>query len=130
MIMKKLFLFILPILLISSCSKNLEIKNFDSAGWIADKSGKNGERIEQLDNLKEQKTQFIECSESSVKELLGYPDDQNLLPRMGRRYYYYVTPSYNDSLNKSNPVIVEFEHRGLVRLVIVPNSKTIKNSLN
>ena len=115
-------------LTIVSCSKDLKVENFNSGTWKEDINGRQGKRLKLLKVLKDQKSKLIECSEASIKDLLGNPEDQNLLPRMGRRYYYYVTPSEIDSINKLNPIIIEFEHRGLVKLAIIPNAKLISKT--
>lgn len=111
-----------------SCSKELKIENFNSVEWKEDIRGRKGNRLKFLKALKDQRSNLIECNEASIKNLLGNPEDQNLLPRMGRRYYYYVTPSQIDSINKQNPIIIEFEHRGLVKLAIVPNARLISKT--
>ena len=125
--MNKLFA-VVAFVFLFSCSKPLELKDFDIEQWESGRGGCNAARIGQLDYLKKNNDLFIGVDESSIKEYLGRPDKRELVARMGRKYYYYITPSElcNDS-NKVNPpaLIIEFEQRGIVKMVIVPSKKAI-----
>lgn len=115
-------------LIFMSCSKPLELKGFDKDLWVSGKGGCSSSRIELLDYLKQNNDLFIGVSESDIKEYLGAPDKRDLLPRMGRKHYYYVTPASNCSANGSDSpeaVIIEFEQRGIAKMIIIPSKKVI-----
>ena len=111
-----------------SCSKPLELKDFDKNNWLSGKGGCSSSRIEQLDFLKKNNDLFIGVNEASIVETLGKADKRELVTRMGRKYYYFITPSITcSSKGKKNPpaVIVEFEQRGIVKMIIVPSKRAI-----
>ena len=111
-----------------SCSKPLELKGFDKESWLTGKNGCSSSRIEQLDFLKMNNDLFIGVNEGSITKTLGKADRRELVTRMGRKYYYFITPSTNcSSEGKENPpaLIIEFEQRGIVKMIIVPSKKAI-----
>jgi hypothetical protein len=126
--MNRLIEIVLLVVLFSSCSKPLELVGFDIEKWETGRGGCNSSRIEQLDYLKKNNDLFIGVDESSIKKYLGRPDKRELVARMGRKYYYYIVPSElcDDSDKKDTPaLIIEFEQRGIVKMVIVPSKKAI-----
>ena len=106
----------------------MELKGFDKDSWIAGKGGCSSIRIEQLNYLKKNNDLFIGVNEQSIKEQLGKPDKRELVARMGRNYYYFITPSKlcSEKGEESPPaLIVEFEQRGIAKMVIVPSKRAI-----
>ncbi len=115
-----------------SCTKSLELKDFDKANWEAGRDGCSSSRIGQLDYLKEHNELFIGVSEASIQEYLGKPDQRELVARMGRKFHYFITPSTvcSEKGKKRPPaLIIEFEQRGIAKMVIVPSKKAILKGL-
>ena len=126
--MNRFIAFLLFIVLISSCSKPLELEGFDVDKWESGRGGCSSSRIDQLDYLKKNNDLFIGVGESEVLRYLGRPDRRELVTRMGRKYFYYITPSeLCDTSKKALPpaLIIEFEQRGIVKMVVVPSKKAI-----
>lgn len=113
-----------------SCKKNIEISDFKSNAFKNAKRSCDSSRLDYIKPLKENQSSFIGVSESSVKELLGRPDEQEILPRMARKYYYYLTPSKKcnkDIKDRPSSIVVDFEHMGRVKLIIIPNIAAIQS---
>lgn len=126
--MNKFIVSLLFLGLFTSCSKSLELNDFDIDHWESGRGGCNSARIEQLSYLKKNNDLFIGVGESEVLKYLGRPDRRELVTRMGRKYYYYITPSElcDSSITKLPPaLIIEFEQRGIVKMVVVPSEKAI-----
>jgi len=126
--MSKYLLPAILVLLSVSCAKSLELTEFDKELWESGRNGCSSERVEQLDYLKKNNDLFIGVGEASIKEYLGRPDRRELVARMGRKYYYYITPSENckvDGRKKAPALIIEFEQRGIVKMIIVPSKRAV-----
>ena len=89
--MKESSLFIFFILFFG-CSKQAEIKNFDSTSWKNDKNGCQQERIKIIPRLQEVRYQLNGMKESRIKNILGKPDKTELYERGQRFFIYDITP--------------------------------------
>jgi hypothetical protein len=83
---------LINIVLLSSCKKNLDFKNFDSSEWKSDFKGCDGKRQQQLRNFDEIKTQLLGIQVSQLIEILGKPNKQELGDRKRRNFMYCLMP--------------------------------------
>jgi len=113
-----------------SCSEEITITDFNSTAFKTAKKACDSSRIQQLESIKQEQSKLIGLSEGNIKSLFGRPNEQEILPRMGRRYYYYLTPDKkcNEKITTRPPsIMIEFEHMGRVKLAIIPNKESITN---
>lgn len=85
----------LPLFLIitfSCVEKPIEIENFDSEGWKADRMGCQNQRKALADILINNKDKLLGNSSQKIIGLLGKPERTELYTRNQRFYIYYITP--------------------------------------
>lgn len=81
------------IILIASCSKPLPaLEGVDLEVWKADKKGCQGERTKMIEAIISNKENLKTLSEMDLVELLGRPDENQLLERNQKFYKYYLEP--------------------------------------
>ena len=96
---RNLLLFSL-LLILSYCSPKKEIPGFDKTKWHEDADGCNGNRLAQLDLLRNEKSTLKGWSSESIGELLGTPDTRDLDKRHKLYYTYYLSGS-SDCISES-----------------------------
>jgi hypothetical protein len=109
---KTLFPLILCLLLLSGCFTPESLENFDSKAWKNDRKGCNGERVKLIGEFEALRKEFYGKKEFIVRRVLGKPDQEELLERNQRIYYYYIEPGVqcagNNNLPEANRVEVRF----------------------
>lgn len=109
----------LATLLLAGCSTPDSLKDFDSEAWINDRMGCNGDRIRLVYELDSLRTEFYGKKEYLVRGLLGKPDQEELLERSERIYYYYIEPGSQCSgargMSEANRVEVRFNSLAKVK---------------
>ncbi len=76
-----------------SCNSGNEPK-IDWEQWRNDVSGCSGYRNSQIDLLREFLSEIEKMNSNDIVDLMGQPDDKNLLKRSQRDYRYYLEPNY------------------------------------
>lgn len=88
--MKRYFFSLLLSSLLFGCSTPESLQNFDSDKWIADRMGCNGDRAILVDDLEALREDLYGKKEYILRRVLGKPDQEVLLERSERIYYYYI----------------------------------------
>jgi hypothetical protein len=73
-----------------SCSKKLELGDFDIQVWKNDSYGCNGGRKQQFEKLNKVKNVFIGITENQLHQFLGKPNKQELKERNTKSYFYFL----------------------------------------
>lgn len=111
--------------LLNSCGKELPVLDgIDQQAWKNDKNACSEKRTAMIDGMTSQKEKLLGLSESSVVEVLGKPDRNELYKRNQKFYYYYFQPSEDCTtgrLKVENParLIVRFNAMGLAKEITV-----------
>lgn len=123
--MKKLlkpFLLICSITLIatmSSCTKKVDVGDFDVEAWQADSKGCTGVRATMTEDIMALKPKLLELYQKSVIEVLGQPEEQELYERSQTYYVYYLDPAEDCENSSENPrkLMVRFTALGIANEV-------------
>lgn len=115
--MKKTLLLILTILAFASCTKQPDLKGFDTQKWKADHGGCMGERTNMIEALKSLKQELKGVSATDFADIFGKPDIELLTERNQKYYVYYLeegTHCQNISLpSEARNVAIRFSAIGL-----------------
>ena len=91
--MKKYFI-LLSALVLLSCGKSLPVlENFDENKWKNDRNACANQRVEMQSALEAQQEKLLALKEMQIVQLLGRPDGNELFERNKKFYTYYITPS-------------------------------------
>ena len=90
-------------LLITACTKKVEVGDFDSAKWIGDQNGCLNQRSEMVQDLIKIKPNLLALYHKSIIEVLGKPDAEELYERSQTYYWYYIDPSPKCDQPSENP---------------------------
>jgi len=100
---KPLSIFIFLVGLGASCGKPLpNLNGVDLNSWKEDKNGCNGTRAQMIEAMAIEKDKLKKLSEMDLLELLGRPDENQLLTRNQKFYIYYLEPGPNCDTPKSD----------------------------
>ena len=84
------FLLLLPLL---RCHQVPQIEGFDSSGWVQDKNGCQGLRLNLEETLWTNRVKLMDIPESQIIELLGKPNYTELYVRNQKFFVYYIGAS-------------------------------------
>lgn len=103
----------------SSCTKKIDLKNFDANIFKNDKNGCKNSREAEYKKLEPIKSDFVGMRETQLYEILGQPDKQQIEARSKKQYFYYLNPSKvcDSSVLESKLLIVDFD--ALNRVVVL-----------
>ncbi|MCJ8166219.1 hypothetical protein MKJ04_15330 [Pontibacter sp. E15-1] len=87
-----LFVPVLTLALLASCTTPEGLRDFDSEGWKADTYACEGKRSELVGAFEKIRKELYGKKEYVLRNLLGKPDSEELLERNQRIYYYYLEP--------------------------------------
>lgn len=106
-------------LLLSSCFKTIEIKNFDASLWKKDRNACNGIRNSISDTLFNHREELLGFKQQEIEKFLGKPNRTDLDARMRKTFYYYITPATecDSSIKDILSIAIEFESMNRVRFV-------------
>lgn len=99
----KINLIFLVLIFSFSCTKKIEIGDFDSERWIADRQGCNGDRVEMIDDVIKIKENLLGLYQKSVIKVLGKPEGEELYERSQTYWWYYLDPSGECANASENP---------------------------
>lgn len=88
-------------LFLNSCSGKLEVGNIDLVNWKNDRYGCNGLRIQQLDEIKKIKNDFLGANNQELIKTFGRPDRVMLVDKSQSFFFYFLDPS--DNCENFNP---------------------------
>lgn len=92
MLKRFIFLPLLLCLLLTSCYTPENLRGFDSDTWKADRFGCNGKRKEMVQEFEKIRRALYGQKEVIARNVLGKPDQEELLEGNQRIYYYYLEP--------------------------------------
>lgn len=95
--------------------KTNRLQKFESALWIEDRNGCNGDRMHLKDNLLSQKHNMRGLKTGVIESYLGKPDAQELSER-GQRYYIYFMepgPKCDDTIENPQALFIRFSAVGI-----------------
>ncbi|HEX8059292.1 MAG TPA: hypothetical protein VF473_00085 [Cyclobacteriaceae bacterium] len=105
--MKRKLLFSVLVLCVS-CSRPVpELSGFDKVVWKNDPKGCNGERVQYLKGLNEQRDKLKGLSEADLVTLLGNPDKRELSEHHEKFYSYFIEPSVDCGKGDSSTTVLE-----------------------
>ncbi|MEZ4972992.1 MAG: hypothetical protein R2820_06755 [Cyclobacteriaceae bacterium] len=110
------------ILLALSCGKPLPtLEGVDLKMWKEDRYGCLGYRAPMIDAITQQKEELKALSEMDLVELLGRPDENQLLDRNQKIYAYYLEPGPACDSSKSEPrqLILRINAMGLAKETLI-----------
>ena len=82
-------------LLICSCTtKSPKIDGLDYNGWILDKYGCTGKRLEMVSLIDSNKKKFLRFNQNQIIDILGRPENQTLFTRSQTIFYYYIQHNF------------------------------------
>lgn len=115
---KLLSYFIVFTTLFASCSNPLPtLEGVDTEVWKADRNGCKGDRIKMMEAIDSQKEKLKKLSEMDLIELLGRPDQNQLLERNQKFYKYYLEPGSpcGQSMGDPKMLILRINAMGLTK---------------
>ena len=99
---KNSFLF-LALILTLGCTKKIDVGDFDSEKWIADRQGCSGDRIEMIDDVIKIKANLLGLYQKSILKVLGKPEGEELYERSQTYWWYYLDPANECDNSIDNP---------------------------
>lgn len=111
--MKKAVVPIIFLLLISSCTKRVDLGDFDAEKWRLDVNGCSGERALMIDDLIEAKPNLLGLYQKKIIKALGAPEEQELYKRSQTYYVYYIDPAGTCADHEEDPRILEIRFTSL-----------------
>jgi len=90
MLKRFIFLPLLLCLLLTSCYTPENLRDFDSEAWKADRFACNGKRKELVQEFEKIRRNLYGQKEYVARNVLGKPDQEELLKGNQRIYYYYL----------------------------------------
>jgi hypothetical protein len=106
--------------LLSACSENIRIPDFEAQKWKEDPNGCNGSREKLLTTLLAGKGALIGHNEMEIKSFLGKPDSHDLRTR-GQKFFEYGVKGGNlcDPQSLIQPEILRIRFDALDRVTEV-----------
>ncbi|WP_027002105.1 hypothetical protein [Hugenholtzia roseola] len=75
-----------------SCQEKVQIEGFDETSWKADTKACQDKRAPLASLLFEQRTKLKDLSEMQIRDLLGAPNQTELIERQQKQYLYFIKP--------------------------------------
>ncbi len=93
------------------------LEGIDLELWKADRHGCNGARASMIDAMMKEKEKLKKLSEMELVELLGRPDESQLLPRNQKffRYYMNLGPRCEKHTSRPKVLILRINAMGLTK---------------
>ena len=86
-------LFLISILTISACSGPMDAGKINLENWKADRYGCKGLRMQDLEELKAIKNNFLGADNQAIIKTFGRPDRVELLDKSQSFFFYFLEPS-------------------------------------
>ena len=113
------FLLLLILFFPTGCNrkkrKTNRLEKLESALWMTDKNGCNGERLRMKNQLLELKHNMRGFKAREIESYLGKPDAQELYTRSQRYYIYFMEPGpkCENAIEKPQALFVRFSAVGI-----------------
>lgn len=86
-------LFLISILTISACSGPMDAGKINLENWKEDRYGCKGLRMQDLEELKAIKNNFLGADNQAIIKTFGRPDRVELLDKSQSFFFYFLEPS-------------------------------------
>jgi len=113
-------LILITFFLLASCSNKPlpELKDFDKNIWASDKMACKNERLQFRLSIQSQMNLLKGLKESAILDILGKPDQNELMQRNQKHFSWYITPAptcdtYKNTLTEK--LIIRFNATGLAQ---------------
>ena len=113
---------ILSILVLTGCSKQVDIAGFNEQAWKHDKHGCEGIRYSMIDKLRSIEDELKGLDNDEIISVLGKPEKTTLGKRNLKHFVYAVTPATSciiDTTRKKIELTIRFNAVGLAYEVII-----------
>jgi hypothetical protein len=112
------FLF-LTLIFTVGCTKKIDVGDFDSEKWIADRQGCNGDRIEMIDDVIKIRENLLGLYQKSILKVLGKPEGEELYERSQTYWWYYLDPSgeCDNSIDNPRKLTIRYTALGIANQV-------------
>jgi hypothetical protein len=119
--MKRSLLLSVVIIFCFSCSKPVpDLSGIDLSVWKNDARGCNGDRVQFLKPLDEQRDKLKGLSEGDLVKLLGKPDRNDLSEHHEKFYSYFIEPAIECGKDSATVVLeVRFNATGVSKEVAI-----------
>lgn len=110
------------IMLFASCAKPLPVlEGVNLEVWKSDRNGCQGKRAKMIEAVVSEKEKLKTLSEMDLVELLGRPDENQLLDRNQKFYKYYLEPgpACDQSSTEPKMLILRINAMGLTKETLV-----------
>ncbi len=114
--------FLLTLFLFVSCGKPLpELNGIDLTSWKSDKNGCLGKRSKEIEAITSEREKLKALSEMDLVNLLGRPDENQLLTRNQKIYTYYLEPGPACKNSSPNPrkLVLRINAMGLAKETLI-----------
>ncbi len=113
----------LPLLSLLACDppQSGAWRDFPTETWENDRQGCSGERLKLRAALEERQEDLIGRTENEVLDLLGQPDQVNIVDRNKKRHVFFLEPGplCGDATTIAKAVVVDYNAIGQCSLVSV-----------
>lgn len=119
---KRLSLFIVLSVLFITCASPLPtLDGIDLKLWKGDKNGCNGDRSKMIDAITHEKEKLKALTEMEIIQLLGRPDENDLLERGQKFFVYYLEPGphCDKPLDEPRQLILRINAMSLIRETLI-----------
>lgn len=87
------FMIMFTLMILSSCSGPIEAGKINLENWKADRYGCKGLRIQDLEEIKKIKNNFLGADNQSLIKTFGRPDRVELVDKSQSFFFYFLEPS-------------------------------------
>ena len=115
----KPIVFILAIILFSSCDRNIKIDDFSSKDWKRDFKACGNYRIENAQKVVDATERMIGKHENTVTQLLGHPTRLDLGKKMTRSSFYAIKNDKCDDNAGEIFLVIDYNSLSQVKLVMI-----------
>lgn len=87
------FMLMFTLMILSSCSGPIDAGKINLENWKADRYGCKGLRIQDLEEIKKIKNNFLGADNQSLIKTFGRPDRVELVDKSQSFFFYFLEPS-------------------------------------
>jgi hypothetical protein len=115
---KKNLAFCLSLLLFFQCSQKVELEGIDIDQWKKDRNGCLGFRLNEIEQFRVVKNEFLGKNNQALIKTFGRPDKVELADRSQTFFIYFIEPSLecNSKIQNDPPLKVIFRLNAISRV--------------
>jgi hypothetical protein len=102
-------------LAVFSCTKKIEVGDFNSEKWISDRQGCSFQRAEMVDDVLKIKENLLGLYQKSIIKVLGKPEGEELYERSQTYWWYYIDPALgcDNAVDEPRKLTIRFTALGI-----------------